>query len=328
VKHGDLDSSITMPNKALDVHMGTDGQDFTCVRCHTTVRHHVAGRIYSTPAAQSRKSLIEDDLTPKITCESCHSATPHKAGTKPNDHTDKVACQSCHIPKFARVNPTKMTWDWSASGRLKDGKPYDIKGPLGKEIYMTIKGDMTWAKNVTPEYFWFNGSINTLTVKDVIDPAKIVNVSWPVGDKNDPDSRIFPFKIHRGKQPYDKEYKTLLGPLLSGKDGYWTTLNWVDALQRGSDFLGVPFSGGFDFVDTNYVFPTTHMVAPRENVVGCMECHVRQGSRLAKLAGFYMPGRDKFDFLDAGGWILVLGSLAGVFLHGLGRLISNTRRED
>ncbi len=328
VKHGDLDSSITKPNKALDVHMGTDGQNFTCVRCHTTVRHQIAGRIYSTPAAASRKSLIEDDLTPKITCESCHSATPHRAGTKPNDHTDKVACQSCHIPKFARVNPTKMSWDWSTSGDLKDGKPYKTKGDLGKETYMSIKGDMTWDKNVVPEYFWFNGSINTLTVKDVIDPGKTVKVSWPVGDATDPNSRIFPFKIHKGKQPYDKVHKTLLGPLLSGKNGYWTTLDWTDALQRGQNDLNTPFSGEFDFVETSYVFPTTHMVAPRENVVGCAECHVNQGSRLAGLTGFYMPGRDKLNLLDTGGWLLVLGSLAGVLLHGLGRIISNKRRED
>ena len=76
VKHGDLDTSMTNPNKTLDVHMGIDGQDFTCTRCHTTVNHHVAGRIYTIPAAMDRKSLIENDLIAKITCESCHTATP------------------------------------------------------------------------------------------------------------------------------------------------------------------------------------------------------------------------------------------------------------
>ena len=30
VKHGDLDSSLTNPKRELDVHMGTDGLDFTC----------------------------------------------------------------------------------------------------------------------------------------------------------------------------------------------------------------------------------------------------------------------------------------------------------
>jgi hypothetical protein len=107
VKHGDLDSSMTKPNKALDVHMGTDGKNFDCTRCHTTTAHQVAGRIYSTPAATERKTLVQDDLTPRITCESCHTATPHKPGVKANDHTDKVACQSCHIPEFARALPTQ-----------------------------------------------------------------------------------------------------------------------------------------------------------------------------------------------------------------------------
>ena len=146
VKHGDLDSSLMKPNKNLDVHMGMDGQKFDCVRCHTTVQHRIAGRIYATPASKDRKSLIEDDMASKIMCESCHSATPHKKGEKPNDHTDKVACQSCHIPEYARVNPTKMWWDWSKAGKKKDGKPYEVKGEHGKDIYNTKKGEFRWGK--------------------------------------------------------------------------------------------------------------------------------------------------------------------------------------
>jgi octaheme c-type cytochrome (tetrathionate reductase family) len=328
VKHGDLDSSMTKPNKALDVHMGIDGQKFECVRCHTTVLHNVAGRIYSKPAATDRKSLIEDDLTPKIMCESCHSTTPHKSGSKANDHTDKVACQSCHIPEMARVLPTKMWWDWSKAGKKKDGKPYKEKGPLGKYNYMSIKGEMKWAKNVKPEYFWFNGSINTLTVRDTIDPGKIVQVTAPVGSREDKNARIFPFKVHRGKQPYDKVHKTLLAPLLSGKDGYWSTFDWQRALTKGMQSFDLPFSGRFDFVETSYVFPTTHMVAPKDNVVNCTECHVKKGSRLANLAGFYMPGRDSFKFLDIAGWVLILGSLGGVILHALGRFFTNGIRKE
>jgi hypothetical protein len=38
----------------------------------------VAGRIYSTPAAKERKTLVQDDLTPRITCESCHTSKPYK----------------------------------------------------------------------------------------------------------------------------------------------------------------------------------------------------------------------------------------------------------
>ena len=327
VKHGDLDSSLTKPNKALDVHMGVDGQNFDCVRCHTTELHNIAGRMYTAPAYTERKSLIEDDLTAKITCESCHSATPHEAGHKANDHTDKVACQTCHIPTLARVNPTKMSWDWSEAGKKKDGKPYKTKDEFGKYDYMSIKGQMKWAKNVQPEYFWFNGSIASKSTRDAIDPSQTVAVSEPAGNRQDPNARIFPFKIHRGVQPYDKVNKTLLAPLLSGDDGYWKTLDWNRALSKGQEALGLPYSGEFDFVETTYVFPSTHMVAPKDNVVSCSECHVGEGGRMEKLTGFYMPGRDQWRLIDTMGWVLVLGSLLGVVLHGLGRVFTNGRKE-
>ena len=326
VKHGDLDTSLTKPNKLLDVHMGLDGQNFDCVRCHTTVLHNIAGRTYATPAAKDRKSLVEDDLASKITCESCHTSTPHKAGSKPNDHTDKVACQSCHIPEFARVNPTKMFWDWSAAGKKKDGKPYKEKGPLGKPVYDTKKGNFVWAKNVTPEYFWFNGAINSITAKDMIDPSRPVQINWPVGSRDDANARIFPFKVHQGKQPYDKVNKTLLIPHLFGKKGseaYWANYDWKRALDSGMRHAGLPFSGEFDFVETAYVYPTTHMVAPKADTVSCGQCHAREGSRLAKLTGFHMPARDPFKLVNTLGWGLVLVSLIGVLLHGLGRIFTN-----
>ena len=319
VKHGDLDSSMTNPDKALDVHMDHRGKNFQCVRCHTTRRHHVAGRVYSTPAVTHRRSLIEDDLTPKIMCESCHTNKPYKSDTKANDHTDKVACQSCHIPEFARGNPTKTQWDWSKAGKRKDGKPYKEKGPFGKYSYLSIKGEMKWEKNVEPEYFWFNGAINTLTVKDVIDPNTRVRVSWPVGSHGDENSRIFPFKVHRGRQPYDKVHKRLLGALLSGEEGYWNTLDWQGALTKGMEYLDMPYSGQFDFVDTSYVFPTTHQVAPKDQRLACNECHAKNG-RLANLAGFYMPGRDASAILDFLGWLTVIGAILGVLTHGAGRL--------
>ncbi len=323
VKHGDLDTSLSKPNKALDVHMGLDGKNFDCVRCHSTTLHNIAGRVYTLPAAWERKSLVEDDMASKITCESCHTSTPHKAGSKANDHTDRVACQSCHIPEFARVNPTKMSWDWSQAGKTKDGKKFKTKDEFGKFDYMSIKGQMKWAKHIKPEYYWYNGIIHSTTAKDQIDPSQTVKVSWPEGSRLDENARIYPFKVHRGKQPYDKVNNTLLVPLLSGENGYWTTLNWNRALSKGQEAVGIPFSGEFDFVDTTYVFPITHMVAPKDNAVACTECHRNSDGRLADLEGFYMPGRDSFKWLDILGWMAVLSALAGVVLHGFGRFITN-----
>ncbi|MBT3387844.1 MAG: tetrathionate reductase family octaheme c-type cytochrome [Desulfobacula sp.] len=328
VKHGDLDTSLTKPNRMLDVHMGTDGKDFSCTRCHTTVDHHISGRIYTNPAVATRKSLIEDDLAPKITCVSCHSSEPHKNDSKMNDHTNVVSCQACHIPEYARVNPTKMWWDWTKAGKMKDGKPYIEKGPFGKPVYKSIKGEFKWEKNVVPEYFWSNGSQTSTTIDDVIDPAKIVKVSHPVGDKNDPEARIFPFKIHRGKQPYDKINKKLLAPMLSGKKGFWTTFDMNDAIKHGNKTLDIPYSGEFDYVETTYAFPITHMVAPKGNALNCTQCHIRESSRLANITGLYMPGRDKSDLMDTIGWLSVFGALAGVFLHGMGRFFTRNGKEE
>lgn len=330
VKHGDLDSSLVKPDKHLDVHMGTDGQNFDCTRCHSTTLHQIAGRVYATPAAVQRKSLIEDDLASKITCVSCHSARPHEENEKANDHTDKVACQSCHIPAFARVNPTKMSWDWSTAGRKKNGKPYTKKDDLGKPAYMTKKGDMKWVKNVKPEYFWYNGSMKHLTLKDVIDPSGVVALTEPAGSMDDPNSRIFPFKVHRAKQPYDKINKTIVAPHLfpkgkTDKAAYWKGFNWNTSIQYGQKYIGLPYSGEFDFLETTYLFPITHMVAPKDNVVKCQECHTSDESRMVALSGFYMPARDSYSILDTIGWLVAVLSLAGIFLHALGRFVSGIR---
>jgi hypothetical protein len=121
----------------------------------------------------------------------------------------------------------------------------------------------------------------------------------------------------------------MLAPVLSGKSGFWTTLSWPEAFRLGAEYLNIPYSGQYGFVETSYVYPTTHMVAPKENVLACNECHTRKNGRLAKLAGFYMPGRDNLKVLDYMGSIIAIVSLGGVLLHGLGRfLFNNKKRKD
>jgi hypothetical protein len=128
-------------------------------------------------------------------------------------------------------------------------------------------------------------------------------------------------------QPYDKVHKTLLAPLLSGPNGYWKTLDWNRAISKGQIALGLPFSGEFDFVETTYVFPTTHMVAPKDQVVNCGECHVRKEGRIANLTGFYMPGRNYNRWINILGWVAVLGALLGISIHGMGRVFTNGNRK-
>ncbi len=328
VKHGDLDSSMLKPSRDLDVHMNAEGANFSCQRCHSTEAHFIAGRTYKKPAYTNRASLIEDDLVKRISCESCHTDKPHKTGHKANDHTDRVACQTCHIPAYARVLPTKLEWDWSEAGKLKDGKPYKIQGDYGRPSYDSQKGVFVWGTNVEPEYHWYNGRMDYVLATDTIDPTQVVRLNRVLGERADPDARIAPFRVHRGKQPYDSVNNTMAIPHLFGKDdtAYWTNFNWGKALTTGMQAAGIPYSGEYGFVSTEYHYPITHMVAPKAKALRCSACHSREG-RLASLAGFYMPGRDRDDTLDTVGWLTALAALAGVTGHGLLRMVSRRKHE-
>ncbi|RPI44592.1 MAG: tetrathionate reductase family octaheme c-type cytochrome [Betaproteobacteria bacterium] len=327
VKHGDLDSTMSNPGKELDVHMDVKGLNFSCAECHTTGSHEVTGSRYATKAVDKNGIDVPgrtDDT--RASCESCHGLMPHKNDEKLNDHTDRVACPTCHVPEFARGGrPTKMLWDWSTAGKL-DGKgnPLKKKTADGKELaYDGMKGDFKWEENVVPEYRWFNGVIKyTLMGEKFEDTGGVVPINRIEGSSGDPDSRIWPFKLMRGKQPYDKKHRVLTVPHVFGQDeaAFWKTYDWPKALAAGMQSVGLEFSGEYGFVETEYYWPIVHMVAPKEKAVACDGCHAREG-RLAKLGGFYMPGRDTFPWLDRIGWALVLLTLAGVVGHGLLRLL-------
>ena len=83
---------------------------------------------------------------------------------------------------------------------------------------------------------------------------------------------------------------TLLTPHTAGNDdtGYWKNLEWNKALEAGVKVSGVPYSGKFDFVKTQMDWPITHMVAPKEKALTCVDCHAR-GGRLNGLPGIYVP---------------------------------------
>jgi hypothetical protein len=80
-------------------------------------------------------------------------------------------------------------------------------------------------------------------------------------------------------------------------------------------------------VETIMYWPINHMVSPKEQTVGCAECHTRHNGRLESLAGFYLPGRDYNKTLDASGLFLVIACLGGVIVHALFRIVTSRKRE-
>lgn len=261
IKHGDLDSSMDYPDRATDVHMDADGNNFSCQNCHVTEKHQIAGNAMAVSPAGSTG----------IGCEGCHKEAPH-AESILNTHAATVACQTCHIPEFAKNIPTKTSWDWSTAGQ-------DIKAEkdqYGKPNYMKKKGHFTFGKNVMPSYAWYNGSASVYTVGNQIE-GELVRLSYPNGNIKDPAAKLYPFKVHTGKQPYDKKNNILITPKVFGDDGFWHTFDWKSAAELGMKASGLPFSGEIGFIPTEMYWPINHMVSSKDKALSCLDCHGDHG---------------------------------------------------
>jgi len=331
VKHGDLDSSLAAPDKALDVHMDASGLDFTCATCHKTSSHDVAGSRYTPTAKDSKGAHLRgaSDNGNPATCVSCHGNGPHKKNARLNQHASKIACQTCHIPTFARGGiATKMSWDWSTAGqRDANGQQFVKKDAQGRITYESRKGDFTLAENVRPEYAWFNGQVNYTLLSDKIEKSDVrTRINTLGGSPTDGKSMIWPMKVFRGTQPYDPVNKTLVTPKTTGNDdtGYWKNLEWNKAIAAGMKDSGAPYSGQHDFIQTEMSWPITHMVAPKDKAVGCVECHSKDG-RLAGIQGIYIPVRDNNKLVDTIGWGVIFLTLFGVFGHATLRIVTARR---
>jgi len=258
VKHGDLDESLYFPSEALDVHMGRE--DLLCTDCHTTRDHAIKGRLVA--------DNVTIDPAEQAACGDCHAADPH-SDERIGAHLPTVACQTCHVPAMAVKDPTKIAWDWSTAGQDLGDDHY---------TYLKIKGSFEYQKDVRPTYLWFNGNLAyRYLLGDKIDPSQPTYINLPAGDIADPTARIFPFKLHVAKQPYDAGFNYLLAPITAGPDGYWTTFDWDNAFRLAEERMGLKYSGQYGFATTYMYWPTTHMVQSKENALQCADCHSADG---------------------------------------------------
>lgn len=262
VKHGDLDSSMDYPERNIDVHMAVDGLNFNCQNCHKTEKHVISGNaMVVSPTSQNH-----------IGCGNCHEATPHNEALI-DQHLSRVACQTCHIPSFAKAVPTKTSWDWSTAGQDIKGQP----DAYGKPTYMKKKGHFSWGMNIPPSYAWYRGEAGAYLPGEHIDPQAVTKLSYPLGNRQDETAKIYPFKVHTGKQIYDQQNNYLITPQVFGKDGYWETFNWDKAAQVGMKASNLPYSGKYGFAETIMYWRINHMVAPKEQALGCLDCHGDNG---------------------------------------------------
>lgn len=252
VKHGDMDGSMYFPSERIDLHMGK--LRFQCVDCHQAKEHRIPGCAMS----------VCIDRPARVHCTDCHSRRPH-GNERLDFHTAAVACQTCHIPTMAIDAPTKMYWDWSQAGQ--DDREED------PHVYLKMKGAFEYAQNVRPEYYWYNGRAHRYLTGDKIDPVAVTQINRPLGGPEDPEAKIWPFKVHRGKQLYDKKHLYLLTPRTWGPGGYWSEFDWDKAARLGSETTGLAYSGEYGFAETEMYWPLSHMVQEKEKALECIDCH-------------------------------------------------------
>ncbi len=320
VKHGDLEVALLTASREVDIHMSVEGAGLSCIDCHQTTNHRMLGRYYG----------VSSENNQRVSCENCHGSFPHM-NHKLNEHTVKVGCQTCHIPVYAKVNPTKMHWDWSTATDRLDGEPFEVVDTLGNLLYTSIKGDFYWRQNAVPDYHWFNGTADHHLITDILDPSNpplMINTLF--GDAHDPNSRIYPVKIHTGRQPYDTEYLTIIQAKLwdaeEGRGALWIDLDWESALQAGMDYAGMPFSGNYDFINSEMYLPVNHMVSPAEQALQCQDCHTRSGGRLSGIEGIYIPGQTTHSDIDRFGISLIVLAFAGVVVHAILRVAARRKQ--
>ncbi|MDP3542700.1 MAG: cytochrome C [Elusimicrobiota bacterium] len=201
-----------------------------CVDCHKGKEHRI-------PTGFDPNLWANDGL--RISCAGCHTEKPHKDEDY-NRHTARLACQTCHTPRTGGASAKDFT-QWE-------------KQPDGFWEPSTLKHEPNETRAV---YAWFNG-----TVKN--EPHLIA----PKGDRRDPKSRIFPFKVFEGKAYFDKKTGKLLGMDFAPPMQTGDTLAGVAAaakIQGIKDYEPVP---GWQRI----YFANSHLVT-KTKALKCADCH-------------------------------------------------------
>ena len=284
VKHGDLAVNLNNTTREFDVHMGTDGGDFSCQQCHQADDVHGIG-------GMPIHHVNEGDMQG---CDDCHSpdgsagAPDHSAMSGSlSMHVGLLACQTCHIPAIGRHTKTKVWWDWSTAGETKPDE-FDADGYI---TYTKKKGNFRWEWDVRPalrrfDGTWYRRLIDENDIYTTLDSGPddgYVMLAEPTAAW-DGSAKIYPFKRMIGKTPADLGNNRVAVPHLFGLKGgenpYWGKFDWDLALDDGATYLSLPYDvgmGNAGFIDTVMYLTVNHEVAPKEEALGygnaCSDCH-------------------------------------------------------
>lgn len=250
-KRGDIETAHIRADREFDVHMGSG---MGCIQCHKFAEHKVLGS-GTQLAGQDRPSESNR-------CENCHTGSIHEIDQL-NDHTDAVYCTTCHIPSFAKSQATDMDRDWSQSEYLEKKDKYE---PV-----------ITFEKDVKPIYTWWNGTGKLALLNEPVEETDgKVRLYDPQGSIDDPDSKIYAFKLHTAKLPIDKVTQEMI-PIKVGI--VFKTGKNEAAVKTGAKAYMGKENVEIDWITTERYMGIFHEVTPKEQALQCMSCH-GDGDRL------------------------------------------------
>lgn len=262
-KRGDIEYVLSECDREHDVHMAEDGAGLHCVDCHAGEDHRVRGR---------GVDLSGSDMPgPRLSCATeCHDSDPHSEPML-NTHTLRIDCTVCHIPRFAKVDPTDMSRDWST--------------PHYNETIGKYEATILFASNQIPTYAWFNGNTKALLPGSPIQKDKdgLVEMMIPLGERSDAASKIHAFKIHKGRLPVLAE-KNWIIPIVV--EEFFADGDMDKAVRNAAEEMYDCSDADYTWQDTIRYMGIFHGVEPAENALKCLECHGVKGRMPWKELGY------------------------------------------
>jgi len=270
-KRGDIEYELADCEPEFDVHMASAGNDMQCLDCHAGSDHRVRGR-----GTDLSGTDLPDD---RLSCGTgeCHGAEPHKSKFI-NKHTTRIACVTCHVPSFAKSDPTDMVRDWSTPFYHEDKDKYSAT--------ITMAGD------VTPVYAWYNGKTSAQLMGEPV--ARLadgsVGTMMPQGDRDDPDAKIHPFKLHKAKLPLIKG-REWLSPI--AVEEFFADGDIDKGVREGARAAYGLEDIEYEWVDTICYMGVFHEVQPAAAALRCKACHGKDSRLDWKALGYDGDPRSK-----------------------------------
>ena len=236
IKQGDLDLSMADPDFTVDVHMSSGGANLSCVSCHRTQAHRIAGK--------GNDLLVLDTTTRVVSCTNCHTTSPHR-DSELNEHRERADCTACHIPNYAKGMVTET--------RRDNEFPELIAGKY--------EGSRTLGANLVPQLLRYNGTsffyrYNTVMSVKAPDGNFLMAGPSSVVPGRSTSGRFYPFKVHTAHMAVDSRNRVI--PINAQK--FWST-----------GVLDGPIS---KFVNVTRYLGLYHQVAPKEQARNaCVQCH-------------------------------------------------------